>query len=104
MRRSVRDVAGNRVVEQHGLLGDDADLRPQRRQRHLAYVDPVDQNRAARHVIKPRQQIHHRRLAGPAAADDRDHLAGRYPQRDVAQNPVQSLVVAEADVAELNGW
>ena len=43
----VRDVVGDRVVEQHGFLRHDADLRAQRFQRHLADVASVDQNGAA---------------------------------------------------------
>ena len=41
-RRAVGDVAGDGVVEQHRLLRHDADLRAQRRQRHLADVAAVD--------------------------------------------------------------
>ena len=43
---SVRDVVGDRVVEQHRLLRHDADLPPQRGERHVAHVDAVDEDRA----------------------------------------------------------
>ena len=66
----------DRVVEQHGLLRHDADLPPQRRQRHVADVDAVDQDAAGADVVEPRQQVDERRLAGAAPADDRHHLPG----------------------------
>ena len=47
-----------------------ADLRAQRRQRHVADVDAVDQDRAARDVVEPRNQVDQRRLARAAQADD----------------------------------
>ena len=74
--RSVRDVAGNRLVEQHRLLRHDADLRPQRRERHVADVRAVDEDAARGHVVEPRHQIHERRLARAAQADNRHRLAG----------------------------
>ena len=48
VRRPVRDVARDGLVEQHGLLRDDADLRAQRLQRDVADVDAVDADGAAR--------------------------------------------------------
>ena len=81
---AVRDVGGDRVVEEHRLLRDDADLRAQRRQRHVAHVAAVDQDRAAGDVVEPRHQIDQRRLAGAAAADDRQHLPGADRERHAA--------------------
>ena len=58
---------------------------------------------AARHVVEPRQQVDERRLAGAAAADDRDHLAGAHRERHAAQGAAAvAVVVAEADVLELD--
>ena len=103
LRRAVRDVVRDRVVEQHGLLRHDADLRAQRLQRDLANVAPIDRNRAAADVVKPRDQVHERGLAGAAAADDRHHLSRRHRQRDVAENrPRMHVLVRKADVAELD--
>ena len=42
---AVRDVAADGVVEEDGLLSDDADLRAKRGQRHVADVDAVDEDR-----------------------------------------------------------
>ena len=102
VRRPVGDVGGDRVVEEHGLLRHDADLRAQRRQRHVADVHAVDENRPARDVVEPRQQVDQRRLAGAAAADDGDHLAGLDVERHAAQDARLAVLVAEADVAELD--
>ena len=56
-----------------------------------------------RDVEKPRNQVHQRRLAGAAAADDGHHLSGRHRERDVAQNRARmSVLVREADVAEFD--
>ena len=46
----------------------------------------VDQDRAAGDVVEPRQQVDQRRLAGAAAADDRQHLAGADAERHAAQH------------------
>ena len=89
------------VVEQHGLLGDDADLAPQRRQRRRA----CRRRRSGccrADVVEARQQIHERRLSRAAAADDGHHLSGADRKRDAAQDPAGALVVAEADVTELD--
>ena len=53
-RCAVGDVGGDGVVEQHRLLRHHANLRPQRRQAHLANVVAVDQNGAAGDVVEPR--------------------------------------------------
>ena len=65
-------------------------------QRDVADVDAVDQDRAAGDVVEPRQQVDQRRLAGAAAADDRDHLAGADRERHAAQRAAAvAVVVAE---------
>ena len=53
-------------------------------------------------VVEPRQQVDQRRLAGAAAADDRDHLPGAAPRTTRRAESAPALVVAEADVAELD--
>ena len=74
--RSVRDVAGNRVVEQHGVLRDNADLAAQRRELHAPDVDAVDEDLAGADVVEPRQQVDECGLAGAAAPDHGNHLPG----------------------------
>ena len=85
VRLSVGDVVAHGVVEQDGVLGDDADLPPQRGQRDVAHVVAVDQDAAAAHVEEARDQVHQRALAGAARAHDGQHLALLHLQVDVAQ-------------------
>ena len=86
VRRAVRDVGGDRVVEQHRLLRHERDLLAQRPQRHVADVDAVDEDRALRDVVEPRNQIDERRLARAAQADERDDLPGPHRERHVSQH------------------
>ena len=76
MRLAVGDVVADRVVEQDGLLRDDADLRAQRCERDVADVAAVDQDAAGSDVEETRDQMDERAFAGAARADDRDHFAG----------------------------
>ena len=48
---------------------------------------PSIRMRAGADVVEPRQQVDQRRLAGAAAADDRDHLPGAHRERHAAQDP-----------------
>ena len=65
-------------------------------QRHVADVAAVDQDRAAGHVVEPRQQVDQRRLAGAAPADDGDHLPGAHRERHAAQRVAAvAVLVAE---------
>ena len=48
VRPGVAQVVADRVVEQVGVLGDDADRRPQRAQRQVAHVETVDAGRRRR--------------------------------------------------------
>ena len=80
----------------------DPDLLAQRRQRDVADVDAVDQDRAAGDIVEPRQQIHRRRLARAAQADQRDHLPSARAERDVPQHCLpRPFVIGKADVLEL---
>ena len=71
---SVGDVPAHRVVEQDRLLRDDPELPAQRGQRHLAQIDPVQGDASRGRIIEPRQQVHHRALAGAARAHQGDDL------------------------------
>ena len=100
---AIRNVVGDRVVEQHRLLRDYADLMAERLQAHVAYVDPVDQDRAAGNVVKARQQVDQRRLARTAQADNRNDLTRARAEADVLQHCLpRPLVVSEAHISELD--
>ena len=66
--------------------------------------DAVDQDRPARHVVEPRDQVDERRLARAAAPDDAPPSGRRRTVNDtsrrIRRRPV--VVVVEADVAELD--
>ena len=53
---AVGDVLADRAGEEEDILLDDADLAPQRRQRHVADVDPVDRDPARIDFVEARQQ------------------------------------------------
>ena len=69
---SVADVVADRVVEEHGVLRDDADRGAKALLRHVADVLPVDQDAPAGHVVEAEEQPRDRRLARARRADDRD--------------------------------
>ena len=86
VRHAERDVVAERVGKQERLLRHEADGAAQLGQRDVAHISSVDEHRAARRVVQPRQQVHERRLAGPRAADDRHRLARLHREGDVAQH------------------
>ena len=102
LRRGVdaaeRDVVADRAAEQERLLGHDPHLRAQRGRRHVAQVVAVDEDAAGGRVVEARDELGQRRLAGAGRADQRDRLAGRHGQVDVAQR--LALAVGEDDVIE----
>ena len=86
VRLAVGDIVPHRVVEQHRLLRDDADLRAQRIQRHVPHIVVVDQNLPAADVKESRNQVHQRALARAARSNHRQHLARLHFQIDVVQH------------------
>ena len=102
--RPVGDVVGDRVIEQHGVLRDDANPRPQRTKGHIAEVDPIDEDATAGDVVEPRDQVDQGRLARTAQPHDGHHLTSSHDERYAAQDlaPVVALV-RKAHVAELDG-
>ena len=73
---AIGDVVFDRVVEQHGVLRDDADGGAQGLLLHVADVLAVDQDAAAGHVVEAEQQARDGGLAGAGRADDGERLAG----------------------------
>ena len=83
---AIGDVVADRVVEQHGILRDDADRGAQRGLGDVADILPVDQDPAAGDFVEAEQQPRDRRFAGTRRADDRELGArrerrGRAPSR-----------------------
>src|SRR5579884_825820 len=102
-RLSIRDVVADGVVEQHGFLGNDADLRTQGRKGDVANIFAVDQQAPGIHVEETRDQVHQSALSSAARANHREHLAGMHFEVDFAENIARlriGRVVAERDVFE----
>src|SRR6185312_13161972 len=72
--------------EKDRLLRHLADQPSQRRDAHLAHIVPIHSDPAAAHIEEPRNQVHQRRLARPARANDRQHFAALYLQIDAMQH------------------
>ncbi|ESS36533.1 hypothetical protein P355_2306 [Burkholderia cenocepacia KC-01] len=98
---AVRDVVRERVVEQDGVLRDDAERVAQAALGDEPQVLTVDPDRARIGLVQPEQQPRERRLARPAAADHRDRLPGLDAERHVEQD-LPARLVAEVDVLELD--
>ncbi len=71
-------------------------------QRNLADVDAVDEDRARRRLVQPRQQVDQRRLAGAGGADERRGLPGLDPQRHVVEHRRLGAGIREGQVADLD--
>ena len=95
-----RDVVGQRVGEQERLLRHEADGAAQDAEREVAHVDAVDEHRARRRIVQPREQDDQRRLARAGDADERDRLPGLDRRRHVVED--RRAVVGEHEIAELD--
>ena len=99
---AVSDVVTDGVVEQHGLLCDERDLRAQARELHIAKIDAVPEHRAGTRIVKTRQQLRQRRFAAARLADQRHHRPGFDRQVYVAQHRPRFVLITERDVAQLD--
>ena len=84
---AVADVVENRVVEEHRLLRDQADLAAEVAQPHVGQRHAVELHHAGRGIGKTRNQIGQRALAAAVGADDGDRLAEGDPQIDFFRAP-----------------
>src|SRR5216683_638117 len=88
------EVAGDRGMEQVGVLRHDADGGGEGGEGEVADVDAVDGDASGGHLVEAGHQIAQRRLAGAGSADDREVAA----RRQVDVDPVQDLFVAVGEV------
>src|SRR5690606_36949070 len=91
------DVLPDGAAEQEDILLDDADLSPQRGERHVTDIDAIDRDAAAGDVVEARQQRRDRGLAGTGRTDEGDRLARPDFEVDVPQHRA-IRGVAEGDV------
>ena len=94
-----RDVGGDGVVEEQGVLEDDPDRAAQVVDAEPPEVDPVELDGAGVHVVEAGEQAGHGRLAGPGRAHEGDRGARLDGEVEAVEDRV-GVVVAEADVGE----
>jgi len=95
-------VAGDAAGEQPGLLRDEPDHAPQRRQRQLAHVDAAHLHAATGHVEQPGDQVQQRRFTRAGGTGDGDRLAGCDAQVDATQRRCRSTRVLKGHGPELD--
>ena len=99
---------GNILVDgprkEENILFDGRDLRAQRIEIPVAHIDPIDQDAPFVHIVGAVDQLGQRGLARTGLADDRNRLAGRGAERDIAQHrqAVGIVVQPEGDVIKDN--
>ena len=96
---AIGDVVIDGIVEQHGVLGNDANGLAQAVLADLADILAVNFDRAAGDVVKAEQQAREGRFTGPRRPDDGHRAAGRHLEGDVFEDwPVGPVM--KADVAK----
>src|SRR5205085_11722001 len=93
----------------HEILEDPANPLAQLVGVVFAQVHTVEQDLALGWIVEPRQQLDQRGLAGAVLANQRELLARRDRQAQVAQGPVFPARVAKPNAAKLKtlgklGW
>jgi len=76
VRATVRNVVSHAHVEQHGLLGHQANLRAHVLQVEVAHILSVDQDLATKDVVEALDEADDRALAAARLAHQGDRLAG----------------------------
>ena len=98
-----RDVLGDAVGEQEGVLEHDADGAAQLAERELPDVDAVDEDPTAVDVVEARQEPGDGGLPAGRRADHRDRFAGADPEVEPVEHrgavPVGERHVVERKVA-----
>ena len=85
--------------EQEALLRHDAELRAERRLRHLTEVVAVDRDPALPWVVEPGQELGDRRFARAGVADEGNGRPRRYVELE-AVDDLRPVAVAEPDLLE----
>ena len=93
MRLTISDVVAHRVVEQHGFLRDDADLRAQRGKGHIADIVTVDLQTTGSQIEEARNKVDESALPGATGAYDGEHLTPLHFKIDGAEDVAGALLV-----------
>ena len=96
---AIGDVVADGVVEQHRILGNDAEHRAQRGLGHAPDVLPVDQDAPGEWIVEAEQQASDGGLARARGADDGDLVARRNLEAEAVEDGAVGLV-AEHHVVE----
>src|SRR6516164_2134086 len=101
---SVRDIVPYRVIKQNRVLSNDRYLGAQRRHRHIAYVQPVDEDPPARDIEETWQQMHQSGLTGAARPYNCKHLTVLHLEIDVVEDGTQLFLrlITEINMLETN--
>src|SRR3546814_17644995 len=81
------DVEGERLVEQHRVLRDDRDRRPQIVERDVPDVRTVQPSRAGRRVVEPEHPAYKGSFPAAGAPDHTQRAAGRNTTRHPGPDP-----------------
>ena len=98
---AIADIVANAVVEQHGVLRNNADGTAQAGLRDIAQILVVDRNPAAGHVVKTVQQPRDGRLARARRTNHRKRVAGLDVETDAFQN-LPFGVISEMHIVKHN--
>src|SRR5262249_45848803 len=98
---AVRDVVGDRAVEEKHLLLYDREEVAIRPKPEVANVGAVEKNSSLRRIVKARDEIRDRRLPRSAPADERDDRATRHLDVEVEHDRAV-FTILEFNVLESN--
>jgi hypothetical protein len=83
-------LSSDRAAEQEDVLQHDGDPAAGAPRVPVADVDAVDEDTPALRHVEPIEELDDRRLARAGRADERHLLAGRDPERNIAEHPFGS--------------
>src|SRR6266446_4483607 len=97
---AICDVLGDAGRKQDRFLKDDTELVAEIGQFVVAQLQSIEQNLSFHRVVKTRQEIHQRGLAGTRGADDAHAFAWPDLERDILQDRLTLTFVTERNMAE----
>src|SRR5207253_2188621 len=93
-----RDILGDRSIEEHILLQDNANLPPQPGAIRHREIDTVDEDTSGLRHVKTLEKLRERTLARARRTDDADDLPGRNMKTDVVQDFLSIDAIAKPDM------
>ena len=102
IRTSVGDVVPDGVVEEQGVLQDDADVPPQGFLLELPQIASIQPDRTLSGIVKAHQQSHQRGFTRAAGPDNSDGLPWFDVKVDALQYRAVGLLIMEMHIVEYN--